>query len=101
MAEASVIIAGVGLPAASEKWFEIDTIIALQTIILAAHSLGYGTCWIGSFDAEKVGGLLRLPPNLKVICLTPVGVPAVQPEAKARKELSEVFSLDEYGRPVT
>jgi len=101
MAEAHLIIAAVGLPAASETWFAVDTAIALQTIILAAHSLGYGTCWIGSFDEEKVQELLRLPPDLKVLCLTPVGVPAVQPDARARKELSEVFSLDEYGRTLT
>ena len=101
MAQAHLIIAAVGLPAASEKWFAIDTTIALQTMVLAAHSLGYGTCWIGSFDEEEVKGLLGLPAGLEVICLTPMGVPAAHPEARDRKDLSEVFSLDEYGRPLT
>ena len=79
----------------------VDTTIALQNMILAAHSLGYGSCWIGSFDEEKVKELLHLPEEVKVICLTPVGVPAVQPEARPRKELGEVFSPEEHGRPLT
>jgi len=101
MAEADVILAGVGLPAVSRQFFVIDTAIALQNVVLAAHSLGYGTCWIGSFDESKVRQLLGIPDAARVIGLTPVGVPAVEPEARPRKEPSEIFSLDHYGEPLT
>ena len=101
MAEADVILAGVGLPAVSRQFFVIDTAIALQNVVLAAHSLGYGTCWIGSFDEPKVRELLGIPDAARVIGLTPVGVPAVEPEARPRKEPSEIFSLDHYGEPLT
>lgn len=100
MADAAVIIAGVGLPAASRQFFLIDTTIALQNMILAAHSLGYGTCWIGSFDETKVKELLGVPDEARVVCLTPVGVPAAEPEARPRKDVSEVFSRDRYGEPL-
>ena len=101
MAAADVILAGVGLPAVSRQFFVIDTAIALQNVVLAAHSLGYGTCWIGSFDEPKVRELLGIPDAARVIGLTPVGVPAVEPEARPRKEPSEIFSLDHYGEPLT
>ena len=101
MADAAVTIGGVGLPAASERFFAIDTTIALQNMILAAHSLGYGTCWIGSFDEAQVKELLGIPDEATVVCLTPVGVPAVEPDARPRKGLAEVFSLDRYGEPLT
>ncbi len=101
MAEADVILAGVGLPAVSRQFFVIDTAIAFQNVVLAAHSLGYGTCWIGSFDESKVRQLLGIPDAARVIGLTPVGVPAVEPEARPRKEPSEIFSLDHYGEPLT
>jgi len=100
MADAAVIIAGIGLPAASKHFFVIDTAIALQNMILAAHSLGYGTCWIGSFDEAEVKRLLGIPDEARVVCLTPVGAPAVEPEAHPRKDASEVFSLDRYGVPL-
>ena len=35
----------------------IDVSIALEHICLQAADLGLGTCWIGSFDAEKVRAL--------------------------------------------
>ena len=100
MAQAGVVIAAVGLPAAGGKFFLIDTAIALQNMILAAHSLGYGTCWIGSFDEAKVKELLGVPGDARVVCLTPVGVPAEAPEARPRKQMAEVFSLDRYGQPL-
>lgn len=36
------------------KWAVVGTTIALQNIVLAAWTLGIGSCWIGSFSEEKV-----------------------------------------------
>ena len=98
MADAALIVAAIGRPEISEKWHLIDPAIALQTMILAAHSLGYGTCWIGSFDEDEVKEVLGIPTNLKVVCLTPVGVPDVSPEVRPRKPKEEVFSFDTFGK---
>ena len=100
MALADVIVAGVGLPEVSEKWYAVDTAIALQNMILAATSLGYGTCWIGAFDEAKVKEILGVPENARVIALTPIGVPAEEPPPRPRKEPREVFSLDRFGNPL-
>ena len=97
MAEASVIIAAVDIPTEYERWLKVNTTIAMQNMILAAHSLGYGTCWIGAFDENKVSELLHVPEDKQVISLTPIGLPAVQPDARPRKDLSEIFSLNTYG----
>ena len=97
MADAALIVAAIGRPEISEKWYLVDPTIALQTMILAAHSLGYGTCWIGSFDEAEVKKVLGIPEALKVVCLTPIGVPDVSPEPRHRKPKGEVFSLDTFG----
>ena len=34
--------------------FEIDVMIAIEHIILAATALGYGSCWVGAFDESEV-----------------------------------------------
>lgn len=99
MADAAVILAAIGLPEKSPRWSVVDPTIAFQTMILAAHSLGYGTCWIGAYNDAKVRELLGIPPDVHLICLTPVGVPDAYPEARPRNPRSEVFSLNRYGKP--
>jgi len=100
MAEAGVILAGVGKPAVNEKWYAVDVAIAMENMVLAATSLGYGTCWIGAFDQAQVKEVLGLPEDLTVIALTPVGVPDDHPEARPRMPMAEFVSLDRYGEKV-
>jgi len=97
MADAGAIIAGVGKPSVSEKWFPVDVAIAMENMILAATALGYGTCWIGAFDQGQVKEVVGLPEDLQVVALTPVGVPADRPEARPRQPMGEFASLDRYG----
>jgi nitroreductase len=97
MADAGVIIAGVGKPSVNEKWFPVDVAIAMENMILAATALGYGTCWIGAFDQGKVKEVLGVPEELQVVALTPVGVPADRPDARPRQPMAEFASLDRYG----
>ena len=98
MADAAVIIAGVGKPSVSEKWYPVDVAIAMQNMILAAAALGYGTCWIGAFDEDRVKSVLAIPEDLEVVALTPVGLPADRPEPRPRQDMSEFVSLDKYGQ---
>ncbi|MFO7916774.1 MAG: nitroreductase family protein [Anaerolineae bacterium] len=98
MAEAAYILVGVGLPEVSEDWYPVDVAIAMQNIVLAAHSLGYGTCWIGAFSEEAVKEVCQIPPELDVVACTPLGVPDIEPSARARKDWDEVFSADVYGQ---
>lgn len=97
MADAGVIIAGIGKPKVNEKWYPVDVAIAMQNMILAATALGYGTCWIGAFNEQEVARVLGVPEDCKVVALTPVGVPADRPEARPRQPLSEFASLDRWG----
>ncbi|HID07703.1 MAG TPA: nitroreductase [Armatimonadetes bacterium] len=98
IADADVIIAGLSLPQVSDRWHDKDVMIALQNMILAATALGYGTCWIGAFNAEKVKQVLNIPEDVNVVALTPVGVPAEMPNARPRKDASEIFFSDQYGK---
>jgi nitroreductase len=97
MAEAGVILAGVGKPQVNEKWYAVDVGIAMENMILAATALGYGTCWIGAFDQEQVKKLLGVPGEESVVALTPIGVPGDQPNARPRQPMGEFVSLDRYG----
>jgi nitroreductase len=100
LADAAVIIAGIGKPTVNEKWNAVDVAIALQNMILAATALGYGTCWIGAFDPEQVRARLEVPPDMAVIALTPVGWPGDKPEARPRQSMAEFASSGRYGEPL-
>jgi nitroreductase len=96
MADAPVILCLVTLP----KGWVVDGTIVLDHAILAATSLGYGTCWIGAFDADQVKDTLGIPADHEIVCLTPVGLPGQEPKARPRKLPEEQFSLDDFVTPL-
>ena len=97
LADAACILVGVGLPSVSEKWYRVDVAMAMENMVLAARSLGYGTCWIGAFKPDEVKAACGLPEGAEVVACTPIGVPEAWPAARERKEWSTVFSKDRYG----
>jgi len=99
IADASTIVAAVGDPGVSKKWHDKDVMIAVEHMALVATTLGFGTCWIGAFDEKEVKRLLKIPNELSVIALLPIGIPDETPATRPRKEISEVFFEEEYGNP--
>jgi nitroreductase len=79
-------------------WFMFDVALAMQNLALAAHSLGLGTVHVGLADARKAAEVLGLPPGVVFVEMTPLGHPAEQPKAPARKEMSEIVFSDRYGQ---
>ncbi|KKR31631.1 MAG: Nitroreductase [Candidatus Gottesmanbacteria bacterium GW2011_GWC2_39_8] len=65
-----------------------DATISQAFAILAATSLGYGSCWAGSFDARLVADFLKtdLIPAGSLI----IGYPNEKPERKERKPIEEL-----------
>ena len=98
LARAPVMIVAVGLPEVSRAWYPVDVSIALQNMVLAATSLGYGTCWVGAFHEGAVKAILGIPREAKVIAVCPLGVPAERPRPRKRNAPEQVFSLDRYGQ---
>jgi len=78
------------------KWATVDTAIALENMVLAAWSLGIGSCWIGSFKEQKVKETLKIPQNWKVVALVTFGYPAETPKPKKKKPADELFSLNQF-----
>ena len=99
--DAAAIVVAIGDPEASAKWCERDPMIALEHMALAATALGYGTCRIGAFSEDEVKRLLGIPEKMKLIALLPIGVPNETPPIKSRKDMSEIFFKEEYGKPLT
>lgn len=74
-----------------------DPMIAVEHMILAATALGYGTCWIGAFDQDKIKKILKIPDKMAVVALLPIGVPDESPPQRPRKIFKDVFFKESYG----
>jgi len=98
--DAGVIVVALVDAEASPKWGKLDVMIAVENIVLASTSLGYGTCWIGAFEEEQVKKVLGIPEKLSVVVLLPIGVSDEIPEPRTRKDFSEIFFQDKYGKPL-
>ncbi len=42
-------------------WFMFDAALALENMVLTAHSLGLGTVFVGGMDAKKVEAIIGVP----------------------------------------
>ena len=74
----------------------VDLSIATAYMILEAHELGLGTCWLGKFDEKTVKEILGIPDSVRVVAMTPLGYPDESPEAKPRKTMDEIVCYDTY-----
>jgi nitroreductase len=74
----------------------IDVSIALEHISLAATELGLATCWIGSFDAEKVRQLLEIPKEVAIIELMALGYPANGKKQTTREPMKAIVCYDKW-----
>jgi nitroreductase len=65
-----------------------DCSAAIENLLLAAHALGLGACWLGVHPREDrihdVSKLLGLPRNVIPVACIPVGPPGEQKEARTR-----------------
>lgn len=96
--DAAAVIAGCGEYSNSplDRWVPIDVTIAMENMVIAAWSLGVGSCWIGDFDEKQVKELLGIPENVKVLALLSMGYPAERPPQREKKPLEKIVHYDKF-----
>ncbi len=89
----------------NQPYYLVDVAIAMENLVLAATALGLGTCWMGSFQEDKIKELLKIPAHIRIVALSPLGYPAKSEGfvgtiaktvagSKKRKPLTEVYSVN-------
>ncbi len=73
-----------------------DVAIVMDHLILAATSLGLGTCWIGAFDPHAARDILGLPEEAKPIVFATIGYSKDQPRPKIRKPVNELVRYEHW-----
>jgi nitroreductase len=101
-AQAPLVVAVVAVP--GEAWRrmddkpydEVDATIAMDHLILAAASLGLGTCWVAAFDPDAAREVLGLPDDVEPVAFTPLGYPEKARSQTARKPLDELVRYERW-----
>ncbi len=72
-----------------------DCCLAAQNLMLTAHSLGLGTCWIGFarpyFNLPEVQTQLGIPSGYEVVAPIIIGYPQINPPAALKKDPEILF----------
>ena len=70
---------------------------AIQNMLLTAHSLGLGTCWIGAFDEDGLSSTLGIIEEVRPQIVLTIGYTNVKPLMPTRYKLENVVFLEKYG----
>ena len=68
-----------------------------ELLVLEASALGLGTCWVGAFPEQPVKKLLGVPYHIRIVAITPLGVPDEAPAQRPRKPLNQLAYAESWG----
>ncbi len=105
VARAPLVIVACGIPYPNkyeprkELSYLVDTVIAVDHLILACRNEGIGTCWVGALHQEPIKNILGIPEGAEVVMVIPAGYPSREEsfrEVYGRKSLREIISYDQW-----
>ncbi len=74
-----------------------NTSSAIQNMMLKAHSMKIGSCWIGIYREPDLKTLLKIPEDVDIHAVLAFGYPDEKPEIPLRARLHSVIGYDQYG----
>jgi len=85
--------------AANARWADVDCAQAVQNMANAAWALGLGTCWVGNFDAAKIGAMLDVPQGWAIFTILPFGYADAgnPPQPRPLKPRGQQVFYERYG----
>ena len=99
MRESPVVVVALGDPKKHPRYHVADPHQAVQNMLLAAHSQGLATCWMGVRDTDLeplFREILDVPDDLRVICSVSIGH-GDQERTSTRFPLEDIVSWEKYG----
>ena len=80
----------------ARRWSTVDTTISLQNMVIAAWSMGIGSCWVGDFEEAEVRKILHVPRRWRIISLISFGYPDETPKVTPRKSLKKIVNNNRF-----
>lgn len=67
-----------------------DTAALTENLLVAAHAMGLGGCWVGAFDEAVAADVLNLARGVRPVALVPVGYPDDRDPRPGRRPMNRV-----------
>ncbi|UCD20986.1 MAG: nitroreductase family protein [archaeon] len=71
---------------------------AIEHMLLKITDLGLSACWVGWFDDNALKRLLKIPKNIDVEALFPIGYAAEKPKKLFKTDLKSILFFDEWDK---
>lgn len=69
---------------------------SIENMLLKAVDLNLSSCWIGSFDDAEIKRILRIPDNVEVEALLPIGYSASKKVERPRVQLHSIVKRGQF-----
>ena len=81
-----------------KDFYSIQNVAAtIQNMLLTAHEVGVGSCWVGHFDENAVKRITRVPDSKKVHAIIPLGYANERPVMPPRYQVGEIVFFGSWG----
>ena len=79
-----------------------DTAACIQNMLLIAHDLGLGACWVGSFDEDEVADVVEIPNRFRPVAMITIGFPIpYEPQDPVNRiPFDKITWQDKYGKEI-
>jgi len=85
-------------PEFSEKFCTQQAGAAIENFLLSIEEKGLSTCWVGHFVDYLIKETLKIPDEMKVEAIFPIGYEFGKPSSKRRTELDTILYFNKYGQ---
>ena len=80
-----------------ERYAKQQAGAAIENFLLKLTDLKLGTCWVGAFIDEQVKRAIRVPANVDVEAIFPIGYPLLKEKQKKKPDLDRCLFFNLYG----
>lgn len=67
-----------------------DTAAMTENLLIAAHAMGLGGCWVGAFNDSAIAAALECPPGVLPVAIVPIGYPSSSGQVRSRRPLESI-----------
>ncbi|MEK6942943.1 MAG: nitroreductase family protein [Nanoarchaeota archaeon] len=69
---------------------------AIENMLLTAHSLGLGSCWVGAFDEDEIRRLCNLPEHVDVHAIVTIGYADETPQMPPKYRIEHTMFFERW-----
>lgn len=81
----------------AEKFLKQQAGAAIQNFLLKIQEVGLSTCWVGYFVEDIIKRELKIPKNVNVEALFPIGYELGKTKQKTKIDIDRILYFEKYG----